>query len=264
MIVTSGTRLYRYDEKVHPGMRLGRHEELDAKSVPYFVRAMDPDKIKPSSFEVPIGILDQGNLGSCVGNATTYHLSNLFKDDLSWCTLVLKGKRYRITAGGDNQPFAVASYHFATTKDGFRGVYPPDDTGSSGIGSGRAMKAQGLIEGYDWATSLLGVATLLQRGGVLIGMPWYDSMFDPDRLGFIDNRPDLFRPEYLAGGHELYLAGLETWYPQTPEKSVAWGYQSWGGSWGDAGRFRMRLSTWVLLRKMVDVKQFRRQLAVAG
>jgi hypothetical protein len=45
-------------------------------------------------------------------------------------------------------------------------AFPPTDCGSSGLGVCKVLKACGLIGSYQWATTLDGLAALLQRGSV--------------------------------------------------------------------------------------------------
>ena len=65
--------LERLVEKAGNPYRLGRHIELDERSLGY--RLQQSPTIKPAEHISPIPILDQGNLGSCVGNAATRHLA---------------------------------------------------------------------------------------------------------------------------------------------------------------------------------------------
>src|SRR3954463_7315037 len=116
-----------------PGQRLGRHQELDGRSLAFAISDADAAQvpIKPIEHVPPIDTLDQGNLGSCVGNASTYHLSEVIgADGLSRVTI----SGVTLQRSGDNEPFAVKLYGGATVKDGYPGTYPPEDTGSSGLG----------------------------------------------------------------------------------------------------------------------------------
>lgn len=254
MLVSNGTLLLRYEEQVHRGMRLGRHLELDSRSLRFQI---GPELLrtrpKPSEWLSPIPVLDQGELGSCTGNATTYHLGHIHRDDLASC--VLDGVHLDSSDAEKAEAFAVAAYSLATRADGFAGVFPPEDTGSSGLGCGRAMKKAGLVAGYRWALSTRGVGTMLSRGGILIGMPWLEAFFEPSSAdGFIDTGEWWRSP--VAGGHEIYGEALETWSDDDPHGSVVRCRNSWGGSWGDHGSFRLRLSTYERLRSSMDIKQF--------
>lgn len=273
MPVTHGTVIRLYD--VHP--RLGRHQILDARSMAHTITPQA--NIKPAAHDPAIPILDQEDLkaqgidvreifptvkglklvdalGSCVGNATTYALSALYGQQLGRVGL-------SSVDAVANERFGIVRYHRATQADEqlFK-QYPKSDCGSSGLGTCKAMRADHLIGSYRWATNLQGLATALQDGGVLLGVPWFNSWFEPDGNGFIDaGAPGVWESSGLAGGHELYGARLESWDDRHPERSVLAGPNSWSASWGDGGWWRMRLSTYQTLRSQIDVKQ--PQLAAA-
>src|SRR4051794_27982304 len=131
-LVSNGILKHRYDEHVHEGMRLGRHLELDSRSLAFLP---DPEllrkPIKPAEWVPPIPTLNQGQLGSCTGNAGTYHLAELYSRSgrQGWTSIALGGRTLSQDSTA-NEQFAVELYHEATVKDGFPGDYPPDDTGS--------------------------------------------------------------------------------------------------------------------------------------
>ena len=80
MHVSNGVLRHVYQELAHAGGRLGRHLELDAKSLAYTVEralALHSVVIKPASHPPAIPILNQGRIGSCTGNSGTYKLSAL-------------------------------------------------------------------------------------------------------------------------------------------------------------------------------------------
>lgn len=232
-------------------MRLGRHLALDGRSLDY---AIENDTvqmgrpIQPVAWPAPIPILNQGNLGSCTGNAGTRMVAFLHKDDLA--SVKLNGFGLSDDASLDEQ-FAVELYHEASEDDEVDGEYPPDDTGSTGLGIMRALKAAGLIRRYEWATTLRGVAVLMQRGPICIGTPWFQGWFEPDGQGFIDSG------EWgdVAGGHEIYGARLLSWDDGDPSQSVIEFENSWDTSWGVNGCGRMRLSTYEQLKDQMDIKQ---------
>ncbi len=261
MLVSNGLLCHRFEENIREGVpRLGRHLVLDARSLAYTIE----DKIAQWDWAVPIkpaehlpaiGVIDQGRLGSCTGNAGTYAVSALY-GATGLASVHLDGQSLSPADAARDERFAVALYHEATLDDGFPGTYPPDDTGSSGLGVCRALKAAGLIDRYTWAVGLHGLATLLQRGGVMIGTPWYNAFFQPDAHGFIDSDPH-WQNSGIAGGHEVFVEALEAWDAMDPSKSVVRFVNSWG-VWGDHGRGRMRLSTYVALRQQIDCKQLGR------
>jgi hypothetical protein len=256
MLVTSGSLLRTYQEQPNAPYRLGRHLELDGRSAPYFIenelRGALRLPVKPAEHLPGISILDQLQTKSCTGNGGTYALSSAYGSSLA--AIRLDGLGLSSYDAVANEKFALALYHEATVKDGFPGTYPPEDTGSSGLGVCRALKAAKLVKGYNFATSVHGVGVLFQRGGLMVGTPWYEAWFEPDAQGFIDSDPH-WLSSGVAGGHEIYWASLESWDDRQPEKSVVAFANSWSSSWGDGGYGRLRLSSYLQLQPEVDVKQ---------
>lgn len=249
---------------------LGRHQVLDERSLPYTIeRQTTRPTIRPVDHPISIDILDQSNLieqgidvsqvvpgaprakalGSCTGNAGTYSLST---------SPTLTG-RVRNAGGTLDERFGIKLYADATHADEDLGeAFPPTDCGSSGLGVCRVLQKRGLIGSYQWATTMEGLAALLQRGSIMLGTPWFNSWFEPDADGFVDGGgPETWEASGLAGGHEICATTLLTWDERDPGKSVIGGPNSWNRGWGLGGYWRMRLSTYQLLRRQIDVKQIR-------
>ena len=252
-LITNGVLTHVYDEDVHENMRLGRHLELDARSLAFQVDLAQQQKpIKPAEWKPAIPTLDQSHLGSCTGNAGTYHLSALY-GAANLSAIKLAGKTLSATNATANEQFAVEVYHEATIKDGVPGNYPPTDTGSSGLGVAKALKAANLISKYVWATNARAFGALLQTAGCIIGVPWYEAWFTPDAHGFVDSGN--WAASGVAGGHEIYVEALESWSDTDPSQSVIRFHNSWNDSWGDHGCGRLRFSTYHQLMSQIDVKQ---------
>jgi hypothetical protein len=245
-------RLYlKYDEDVQAGRpRLGRNLWLDRRSLAHMVEndvAAMGHHLRNTSWERVLPVLDQGHLGSCTGNAGTGALGTQPFYDAA-------GRAVLPADAATGEKFAVQLYEEATVADGYPGVYPPDDTGSSGLAICKVLKRRGTITGYRWARSAYGFLRLLQDGPVLQGMPWYQSFFDPDSNGFIDANP-AWLSSGRAGGHEVEAVGVELDAADAFNSVITY-VNSWGTGWGDSGRFRMRLRTYEKLSG-VDLKQFR-------
>jgi hypothetical protein len=169
-LVDNGLVYHKFDEDVHEGMRLGRNQWLDARSLSYMVendvQSMS-GALQNQEWERVLVILDQGHLGSCTGNAGTGALGTQpFYDAVGRKVLPAPDN------GQEAEEFAVKLYSDATQADGYPGTYPPEDTGSSGLAICKVLTARGTISAYNWARTAYGFLTLLQSGPVLQGMPW--------------------------------------------------------------------------------------------
>jgi hypothetical protein len=202
-----------------PGRRLGRHLHHDPKSLDYpmadFLDRSVPLASRRWMRKLPA--LDQGNLGSCTGNACTGHLAtHPLHMPSGW-----KGLHY-------NEATAVDLYSLATQIDEFPGQYPPEDTGSSGVGVLKAAQQKGWIDNYFWGFSLDdALRWLSQKSTIIVGTIWTDQMFTPDANGFLIPKGS------VAGGHEYELTAL-TITDSTPGQEQGWVEMenSWTPSWG--------------------------------
>jgi hypothetical protein len=250
-LVDSGFLYVKFEEALHEGMRLGRNLWLDGRSLVHMVEnsvAAMSGPLESKEWERVLAILDQGELGSCTGNAGAGALGTQPFYEAT-------GKNVLPSPGdaADGEKFAVQLYSDATRVDAYAGQYPPDDTGSSGLAICKVLKSRGTITGYRWARTAHGFLRLLQNGPVLQGMPWHNAFFQPDSDGFIDGDPN-WSSSGLAGGHEVEALGVELDTQDVFNSAITYA-NSWGTGWGDAGRFRMRLRTYEQLDH-VDLKQY--------
>ena len=153
---------------------------------------------------------NQGNLGSCVGNATA---GALMTDPF-----YVPG---RIYAEAD----AVNFYSQATHYNGNGEFYPPNDVGSSGPAVGQALEHDGLISNFSHATDVNTAAGALSITPGIFGVSWYDSMDQPLSTGEVQISPNA----QVRGGHEIECFGIDV------ENKQFWFYQSWGPTWGGLG-----------------------------
>jgi hypothetical protein len=196
------------------GGRLGRHVKHDSRSLDY---RFDGSGILAKSIKHTryIPVLDQGDIGSCTGNAATGNLGTgaYFATMPSGLTL------------DENE--AVKLYSAATQLDSYSGSYPPDDTGSDGLSVAKAAQQAGLIAGYQHITSLNDAVAALQLGPIITGVNWYSSFDNPSKSGKVS----ITKSAYVRGGHEFVLDEVDT------VNKLIGATNSWGTTWGLQGRF---------------------------
>jgi hypothetical protein len=157
-------------------------------------------------------VLDQGQLGSCVGNAAAHALNtspvHLLRTHL--CT----------------ETDAVDFYSGATHLDGDPDNYPPTDTGTDANSAAKYLRNLGRITSWSHCFGLDHVLAALQVAPVMLGCAWHQSMFEVDSRGYV--HPD----GNVVGGHETLIRGDDG----TSSVLVR---NSWGASWGVRGHYRL-------------------------
>ncbi len=208
------------EEDVVPGKRLGRRVRHDSRSLAYRYQSSGGSVVS-QMWARNIPILDQGNVGSCTGNAEVGALGT----DPLYATL---------PAGHPalDEAEALRIYSAAETIDG-DGPYPPNDNGSSGLSVAQAAKNAGLISGYVHCLSLNDVLDALQSGPVIIGSNWYTSMDNPDSTGLVAISPGAT----VRGGHEYLCRGVDV------TAQLLHLDNSWGTGFGVNGSFSYSYDT---------------------
>lgn len=211
---------------------LGRHVEHDERSLRYAHGVLPASAIRSVDWTRRIPVLDQGALGSCTAQAATGLLGtdSVARPGLTSVTVTsaaAAASHGLFSAGvyAPDEPFAVALYSLATILDGITGYYPPEDTGSTGIGAAKALKALGLASSYTHGFSVAALNSALQSGPVMIGITWLNSMFDTTA----DGRILVDHSSGVAGGHEVELNRYDA------ATGEYWITNSWGTSWGVQG-----------------------------
>jgi hypothetical protein len=186
--------------------RLGRHVAHDPRSFAFPARGLE---VRTVMHQRLVPIFDQGQLGSCTGNAAAGCMSTApFGQQLS-------------------ERDAVDIYCEATRLDDVYGTYPPDDTGSSGLAVMKVLKARGLVAGYGHGFGLKSVLRALQHGPGIVGITWKLDCMRPDAEGVVRWRG------IDRGGHEVEVVGCDA------ERELVWFANSWGEGWGKGGYFAM-------------------------
>lgn len=200
------------------GKPLGRHREHDPRSRSYRVAVDHAAPLRTVHHRRYGHPFDQGNLGSCTGNAVAGALN----------TKPLHVVGSHLLGEED----AVAIYELATQLDGFDGTYPPDDTGSSGLAAAKAAQQKGLITSYRHAFGIDDALQALQDAPVITGVDWYESFDNPAPGGLVEIAGQ------VRGGHEFEIIGFDA------HQQIVYAENSWGIGWGVNGRFHFSVQTW--------------------
>jgi hypothetical protein len=157
-------------------------------------------------------ILDQGQVGSCTGNALAGAINT--------APLRLPGRVM-------HEKDALRFYSLGTALDNYPGSYPPDDTGCDGLSVCKAGVQLGYLSSYTHAFGFDHLLGALMLSPVIIGINWYEGFYNPSSTGFVDFSGS------VAGGHEIEVLGYDA---KARFFTLA---NSWGKGWGLKGYFRM-------------------------
>ncbi len=187
--------------------RLDRLPQFDARSRNFPIRALVVGKL-PRSYTWALAThLDQGQEGACVGFSVAHELA---------------ARPVIVPAVTDE--LARTLYHRARQLD----EYPGEDySGTSVLAGIKAASELGYYGEYRWAFGLDDLILALgYRGPALLGLNWYEEMFEPDATGFIHVGGN------VAGGHAI-LSNAVSLRRQAVHLSNTWG-PNWGlngGCW---------------------------------
>lgn len=198
------------------GKRLGRHVEHDSRSLAHPAPETTA-KLVSVKHKRHCPPFDQGDVGSCTGNATA---------GACMTDPIYKTGRHL------TEKDALAIYEDATRLDDVPGQYPPDDTGSSGLAAAKAAQRLGLIKSYKHAFTFAAVEAALAKGPGILGIDWYEGFDSP-----IGPDAELRISGEVRGGHEIVLDEINF------ETQMVGGTNSWGSSWGNGGRFTLSFDT---------------------
>jgi hypothetical protein len=205
----------------------------DPRSRAFPIRALLGSHVEPRRRKWKPGtILDQGSEGACVG--------------FGWTGELLASPRRsetRVTAASGNL-FALDLYHRAQVLDEWPGeAY----SGTSVLAGAKALMEKGLIESYRWCFGIDDVrAAIITEGPVVIGIPWYESMYETEMNGEVVVDGD------QVGGHCILVTGYDPSHPDFEGREMYRWRNSWGSAYGING------SGWI------DAGDLRDLLADAG
>lgn len=210
-----------------PG-RLGRHVHFDARSVAFPIRALLTGIVAPRSYTWKcVPDLDQDSIGACVGFSVCHELAA------------------RPVVLPVSEQLAFDIYYAAQKHDPWPGeAYE----GTSVLAGMDEAKTRGLIFEYRWAFGLEDLVLAVgYKGPAVLGINWYESMFDVAADGFISISGN------VAGGHAILMNGVACrWSRDLPinqrtfanldlDRSFAKLHNSWGPNWGVEGSAFIRL-----------------------
>jgi hypothetical protein len=229
-----------YTERLPFHPLLGRNIRLDSRSLDY---AVQPVGVTVTSIRhaQSIDVLDQGQVGSCTGNAScscAYHAPFYAPGAPDW-------------SYAPSEVGARSWYHQNTVEDGYQGTWnvdgTGDDTGSDGLTSSKVAKEAGIVSGYRAALDLDSSLQALMTAPGITGIPFYNSMFDAGSDGLMT----VTASSGLAGGHELCVDEIVAAdaLGNGTGKLLVGGPNSWGTSWGAQGRWYLTGDDWWSLRK---------------
>lgn len=204
----------------------------DPRSRDYSIRAALPEQVKRKRklWFVPRPVIDQGKEGACVG--------------FGW-TNELRGDPAQVTFK-DPVATALDIYRQAQFVDEFEGN---NYSGTSVLAGAKTVQTMGYISNYRWAFGIDDVIdALCTTGPVVLGIPWYNSMYWPSKSGMISVTGD------IVGGHCILATG---YHPAKRFLAEGWKNtfevirlrNSWGPYYGDKGDCWIRIEDLDLLLK---------------
>lgn len=188
------------------------HHDERSRNYPIRTLVAGLERPRQTWWRAPFVRIDQGREGACVGFAWTNELLSR-----------------PVVAGVPRPPdtFALSYYKEAQRIDDWPGE---NYEGTSVLAGAKVAKALGYISEYKWAFGIEDVLNALAfTGPVVIGIPWYEGMYQttPDGLVVVSGK--------LVGGHAITLTGYGRRRFRTGEFDVVRWRNSWGRTYGKRG-----------------------------
>jgi hypothetical protein len=216
------------------------------------------------------GAQDTDALGSCTCNTGTAHIAE------RWAAAGKDFAELRLSSGAGelamsasdaraDEEFAIVLYHLVTDQTGETSQeWPPTDCGSTGLYVCQELISQGFAKSYKAAASVTGALSLLQKGTVMMGGPWFNSWMNPGSDGFVDGDGSHAALQAaiksgVAGGHETLLHGIPQ-IAQAADGTVDLGNtvfrvrNSWSTQFALDGDYLLHASTINYLARHYDFK----------
>lgn len=211
-------------------------------------------------------------LGSCTAQTFTEAMSNILSPQ-QFAAFVAKLGAQELEAIADvwsntvaAERAAIGFYHICTDQTADSATeWPPTDCGSSGPYVYKEGVSLGLVKAQQIAHGAQNIVSLMQTGGLLVGMPYLNDWMNPPSSGIVDGDGSASTLQQqindgVAGGHEIYFSAIEklTLLPTgqvDPQNTIVRFRNHWG-NWADNGSGYFHLSTIVSLGSQVDLRQF--------
>lgn len=236
--------------------KLDRVYQLDWRSLNYDIAdRLQPHTVEASSYSIHEGLkpvaevpysmdweinqwLDQGQEGACVGFSFSHELLAVPKP-VTGVTDIWARNLYFDAQKID--PWPGGAYTGAK----------PFYEGTSVLAGAQVLKNRGFYSRYDWALNIEDlVHGLITYGPCVLGIDWYEGMYNTDRNGFIAPKGR------IVGGHAIMVASAHIKYKRISKtrwlsygfgdmdkaKSYVILHNSWGKDWGVNGQAKISVA----------------------
>lgn len=209
---------------------LDRVKQVDLESLNYPITAILPVEATPKnarSYTYRLDLrMDQGKEGKCVsmgmGNDLAARPGVVTGVHEDWCRDRIYWPAQRIDEwDGGSYPGAKPFYEGTSVLAGFK-----------------IVQELGFIDSYRWALDFMDlVVGVGYHGPAVIGVDWYEGMFDADADGFIHPTGK------IGGGHCVCVVGVKVYRAKDGSVDFLRSYfviqNSWGPDWGQDGRCKI-------------------------
>lgn len=210
--------------------RLDRVKEFDERSRAFPIRTLVEDKKLKSRVWACDEFYDQGREGACVGYSWSHELAArpiVKRDPLMALKIYTRARQLDSWPGEDYSGTSVLA-------------------GAKAVQELKNKKGESVMPEYRWAFSLEDFLLALgNHGPGVLGLNWYEGMFDTDSEGFIRVSGK------LSGGHAICAVGVRLFTKEGRtreydkldfDKSYVILHNSWGTTWGQGGRCKISLT----------------------
>lgn len=193
------------DGTVTKDPRLDRLVKFDERSRNFPIRTILGGKPRSYTWRCPVW-LDQGREGACTGFSVAHEIAA--RPSVSAVDASLAQRLYRRAQQIDEWPGEAYE-------------------GSSVLAAMKAATEEGYFSQYRWAFGIDDLIMAVGSGPAVLGINWYEGMFDVDSSGWIHVDGE------VAGGHAILCHGVSL-------KGRCFKlHNSWGRSWGVDGECKI-------------------------